>query len=53
MNSRGHLLFSIAKSLIRMCGGAITFRSGDVRILAFAIIVAEILGVGEELVDRR
>lgn len=53
MNSRGHFLMSLAKSVIRMCGGAIALRNGDVKILAFAIIVAEILGIGEELIDNR
>lgn len=53
MNSKGHLLISLAKSAIRVIGGIVTLTSGSVIPVAIGIIVAEIGGVLEELVDKR
>ena len=53
MNSKGHLLISLAKSAIRVIGGIVTLTSGSVIPIAVGIIVAEIGGVLEELVDKR
>ena len=53
MNSKGHLLISLAKSVIRVVGGIVTLTSGSVIPVAIGIIVAEIGGVLEELVDKR
>ena len=53
MNSKGHLLISLAKSVIRVIGGVITLTFGSVIPVAIGIIVAEIGGVLEELVDKR
>ena len=53
MNSKGHLLISLAKSVIRVVGGIVTLTSGSVIPVAVGVIVAEIGGVLEELVDKR
>ena len=53
MNSKGHLLISLAKSVIRVIGGIVTLTTGSVIPVAIGIIVAEIGGVLEELVDKR
>ena len=53
MNSKGHLIISLAKSLIRVVGGTVTLITGSVVPLAVGIIVAEIGGILEELVDKR
>lgn len=53
MNSKDHLLISLAKSAIRVVGGIITLTTGSVIPVAVGIIVAEIGGVLEELVDKR
>ena len=53
MNSKGHLVISLSKSLVRMVGCVITLSNGSVIPIATGIIVAEIGGVLEELVDKR
>lgn len=53
MNSKGHLIISLAKSAIRVIGGIVTLVTGSIVPLAVGIIVAEIGGVLEELVDKR
>ncbi len=53
MNSKGHLLISLAKSVIRVIGGIVTLTTGSVVPVAVGVIVAEIGGVLEELVDKR
>lgn len=53
MNSKEHLFISLTKSAIRVVGGIVTFVNGSVIPLAVGIIVAEIGGVLEELVDKR
>lgn len=53
MNSKGHLLISLAKSIIRFAGSIITFATGDCMILAISFMIAETLGIAEELVDKR
>lgn len=53
MNSKGHLLISLAKSVIRVIGGAITLATGNIIPLAIGIILAEVGGVLEEIVDKR
>lgn len=53
MNSKGHLFISLAKSIIRVIGGIFTLTSGSIVPLAVGIIIAEIGGILEELVDRR
>ena len=53
MNSKGHLIISLAKSVIRVIGGVITLVTGSIIPLAVGIIIAEIGGVLEELVDKR
>lgn len=53
MNSKGHLIISLAKSVIRVVGGVVTLVTGSIVPLAVGIIVAEFGGVLEELVDKR
>lgn len=53
MNSKGHLFISLGKSVIRVIGGVITLVNGSVIPLAIGIVLAEVGGVLEELVDKR
>lgn len=53
MNSKGHLIISIVKSAIRVIGGVASLINGSIIPLALGIILAEIGGVLEELVDKR
>lgn len=53
MNSKGHLIISLAKSAVRVVGGVITLTNRSVVPLTVGIIVAEVGGVLEELVDER
>ena len=53
MNSKGHLFISLAKSAIRIIGGICTLFSGSIFPLTFGIIIAEIGGILEEIVDER
>ena len=51
MNSKGHLMISLVKSAIRVIGGITSLITGLVIPLAVGIVVAEVGGVLEELVD--
>ena len=53
MNSKGHLYISLSKSAIRALGGIVSLVKKSVVPLAIGVIVAEIGGVLEELVDER
>lgn len=53
MNSKGHLIISLTKSAIRVVGGIAALITGSIIPLATGIIIAEIGGVLEELVDKR
>ena len=53
MNSKGHLFISLGKSAIRVIGGIVTLVNSSIIPLAVGIIVAEVGGVLEELVDER
>lgn len=53
MNSKGHLYISLAKSAVRVIGGIISLVRKSVIPLAVGIIVAEVGGILEELVDER
>jgi hypothetical protein len=53
MNSKGHLCVSLAKSLMRIAGVIASLYTGEWFWLAVLLGAAEVLGVLEELVDRR
>ena len=53
MNSKGHLYISLGKSSIRIIGGIVDLVKKSVIPMAIGVIVAEIGGVLEELVDER
>lgn len=53
MNSKGHLIISMAKSAVRVVGGIVALATKSIVPLAAGVIVAEIGGVMEELVDKR
>lgn len=53
MNSKGHLYISLAKSAIRIVGGIISLITCKITPVALGVIVAEIGGILEELVDER
>lgn len=53
MNSKGHLIISLAKSFVRVIGAIATLVTKSVIPVAVGIVVAEVGGVLEELVDKR
>ena len=53
MNSKGHLFISIAKSGIRIILAGVAIFTKNITVLASGILVAEVLGIAEELVDKR
>lgn len=53
MNSKGHLYISLAKSGIRVIGGIVAIVRKSIIPLAVGIIIADVGGVLEELVDER
>jgi hypothetical protein len=53
MNSKGHLTISLVKSGVRIVGCGIGIALSSLTVVASALILAELLGVAEELVDKR
>ena len=53
MNSKGHLYISLAKSAIRIVGSAVGIYKKSLAIIGGSLILAELLGISEELVDER
>lgn len=53
MNSKGRLIVSATKSLIRIGSCIISGITRSVKILCIGFVFAEILGIAEELVDKR
>ncbi len=53
MNSKWHLYTSFAKSFIRIAGCLLSMIYEQWTILAYGLLVAEVLGVLEELGDKR
>lgn len=53
MNSKGHLFISLAKSAIRIIGGVATLITGSIIPVAVGVVLAEVGGILEELVDKR
>ena len=60
MNSKGHLITSITKSLVRITGCCMTMVAAantpfktPIYVFAIAFTISEVLGIIEELVDMR
>ena len=53
MNSKGHLLISIAKSTLRIGACCWSISTCSSFPLAIGFLAAEVLGIAEELVDKR
>lgn len=53
MNDKGHFLISMTKSSVRILGSVIAIKKRSIAVLASALLGAEILGIAEELVDKR
>ena len=53
MNSKWHFYVSTAKSLIRMMGCVWLMLTGNMIAFALAFMVAELLGIIEEVGDER
>ncbi len=53
MNSLGHFLISLVKSLLRIGACVWTGLTGNIVVLAVGFGIAEILGILEEIVDKR
>lgn len=53
MNSKGHLFISVAKSALRLISSGIVIFTGNITTLAIGFFFAELLGIAEELVDKR
>jgi hypothetical protein len=53
MNSLGHLIISLVKSLIRLLSCGISVINKSVMPIAIGFALAELLGIMEEAVDKR
>ena len=53
MNSGWHLYISLLKSFIRIVFGIYSIVIKDLNCLAMGIVIAEVLGILEEVNDRR
>lgn len=53
MGSMGHFMISIGKSAIRIGACVITIAFGDIKATMAWFLIAELLGIAEELVDKR
>ncbi len=53
MNSKWHLIISLVKSVIRMVSCVVAVITWNVTVLAVGLLIAEALGVLEELKDER
>lgn len=53
MNSRWHLMLSFSKSFIRIVGCLVALYYKNLTIAIWGIVIAEILGVLEEVKDER
>ena len=53
MNSFGHLVVSLVKSILRIFACVWCIYNGSVMPLAIGFLAAEVLGILEELLDKR
>lgn len=53
MNSKGHLIISIIKSATRIFSCLLAVIFGNTNIAFVGIALAEVLGILEEIVDKR
>jgi hypothetical protein len=53
MNSKSHFWISSLKSLIRILVCILALKTNDIKVLAIGFLLAEVLGVLEELFDNR
>lgn len=53
MKDKGHFYTSLLKSLIRIVACALAITNHNIYILAIGLFIAEILGVAEEIFDKR
>jgi hypothetical protein len=59
MNDKGHFYISLAKSILRICGccgaavASFSNPAGAIACLAVLFVLAEGLGIAEEIVDKR
>lgn len=53
MKDKGHFYISLAKSVIRIGGCVLAAIEGSLVLLCAAFGVAELLGIAEELADKR
>ena len=53
MNDAGHFWISMTKSIIRILSALATILLGEVIFLAGGFLIAEFLGIIEEVVDKR
>lgn len=53
MNSKGHFWISFTKSMIRIVACTVSIGVNSIIPLALGLILAEVLGILEEVVDKR
>lgn len=53
MNSKGHLNISLIKSGVRIAGMGLGLMFQSLTVVAWSLLIAELLGIAEELVDKR
>ena len=53
MKDKGHFYISLAKSVIRIFGCLLSWKKKKLSILAAGLAAAELLGIAEEVFDKR
>ena len=53
MNSKGHFYISLAKSILRIVGLIFTIITLNILYIAWFFLFGELLGIAEEIFDRR
>jgi len=53
MKDKGHFYISITKSIIRIVGAMLCIVDQNILILAASFAIAEVLGIFEEVADKR
>ena len=53
MKDKGHFIVSLLKSTIRIAGCVATLKTKNNKIMAGSFLLAEVLGIVEEVADKR
>lgn len=53
MKDKGHFYISLSKSLIRIVGCVLAIAGADILSVPITFLLAEVLGIAEEVFDKR